>query len=243
MINTPNVRWCSPWPRPSSKPSSPSLHRHARTCRHDRTRSNHRRMQCRRGAAPRAPRGVSSTTEQRDAVDGNRSHRARTASTISPDTVAAVEFARMSPVRRSLAGLLFGLAAIVGSIARQWLVWLQRIAFYPDAHARRGRAPCSPDNGHQERGDQIIADATAAQLPDDAPVELQQVPRRHRPAPSAGRRVPGDDRLHEAHARLIGERDEPVRDHRRADGRDRPRRRAADVPTITSRCRGHGRCQ
>ena len=112
----------------------------------------------------------------------------------------------MAPVRRSLAGLLFGLAAIVGSIALS-AFWLQYTAFSPE-HTRSAASAVLQDNDIKNELAQVITDATAAQLPEIPPVELQKA------IASAANTAQGAalmaDIVADAHAKLIGDRDEPV---------------------------------
>ena len=112
----------------------------------------------------------------------------------------------MAPVRRSLAGLLFGLAAIAGSIALS-AFWLQFTAFSPEHTHSAARAVLKDDDIKNELA-RVITDATAAQLPEVPPVELQKA------IVAAANTSQGAalmaDIVADAHTRLIGERDEPV---------------------------------
>jgi hypothetical protein len=112
----------------------------------------------------------------------------------------------MSAVRRSLAGLLFGLASIVGSLAVSGF-WLQFTAFSP-GHTRGAAAAVLEDKDIKNELAKVIAEATAAQLPEIPPVELQarilQVANT-----DAGAKLLAD-LVADAHSRLIGTRDQPV---------------------------------
>jgi hypothetical protein len=112
----------------------------------------------------------------------------------------------MSPVRRSLAGLLFGLASIAASLAVSSF-WLQYTAFSP-GHTRGAVAAVLEDKDIKNEVAKLIADATAAQFPEIPPVQLQQniVDNLNK---GAGAKLLADT-VSEAHARLIGERKEPV---------------------------------
>ena len=112
----------------------------------------------------------------------------------------------MSPVRRSLAGLLFGLASIAASLAVSCF-WLQYTAFSP-GRTRDAVSAVLEDKEIKNEVAKLIADATAAQLPEIPPVQLQlniiQVLNN-----KAGSKLLADI-VSEAHARLIGERKEPI---------------------------------
>jgi len=112
----------------------------------------------------------------------------------------------MSPVRRSLAGLLFGLASIAASLAVSCF-WLQYTAFSP-GRTRDAVSAVLEDKEIKNEVAKLIADATAAQLPEIPPVQLQlniiQVLNN-----KAGAKLLADI-VSEAHARLIGERKEPI---------------------------------
>ena len=112
----------------------------------------------------------------------------------------------MSPVRRSLAGLLFGLASIAASLAVSSF-WLQYTAFSP-ARTRDAVSAVLDDKDIRNEVAKLITDAAAPQLPEIPPVQLQvnilQVLDR-----SDGAKIVADI-VSEAHARLIGERKEPV---------------------------------
>ena len=112
----------------------------------------------------------------------------------------------MSPVRRSLAGLLFGLASIAASLAVSSF-WLQYTAFSP-GHTRGAVSAVLEDNDIKNEVAKLIADATAPQLPEIPPVQLQA---------TVLQVLSNDDGAHlladivsQAHARLIGEHKEPV---------------------------------
>lgn len=112
----------------------------------------------------------------------------------------------MSPVRRSLAGLLFGLASIAASLAVSCF-WLQYTAFSP-GRTRDAVSAVLEDKEIKNEVAKLIADATTAQLPEIPPVQLQlnilQVLNN-----KAGAKLLADI-VSEAHARLIGERKDPV---------------------------------
>lgn len=112
----------------------------------------------------------------------------------------------MSPVRRSLAGLLFGLASIAASLAVSSF-WLQYTAFSP-GHTRGAVSAVLEDKDIKNELAKVIAEAVAVQLPDIAPVDLQQ-----RIVQGAGTNEGAKllaDVVSQAHARLIGERSEPI---------------------------------
>jgi len=112
----------------------------------------------------------------------------------------------MSPVRRSLAGLLFGLASIAASLAVSGF-WLKYTAFSP-SHTRGAVSAVLEDKDIRNEVAKLIADATTAQLPEIAPAQLQanilQVL-----DTSEGAKLLADI-VSQAHARLIGEREQPV---------------------------------
>ena len=112
----------------------------------------------------------------------------------------------MSPVRRSLAGLLFGLASIAASLAVSSF-WLRYTAFSP-SRTHDAVSAVLEDKDIRNEVAKLITEATAAQLPEIPPVQLQenilQVLNK-----SAGAKLLADI-VSQAHARLIGERKEPV---------------------------------
>jgi hypothetical protein len=112
----------------------------------------------------------------------------------------------MSPVQRSLAGLLFGLASIVGSLAVSGF-WLKFTAFSPD-HTRTAAAAVLQDKDIKNEFANVITTATSAQLPEIAPVDLQ-----NRILQVAGTNAGAEllaGIIADAHAHLIGSSDKPV---------------------------------
>ena len=122
------------------------------------------------------------------------------------DTIPGYRRARMSPVRRSLAGLLFALAATLGSFAVSGF-WLQQTAFSPE-HTRGAAKAVLEDTDIRNEIATLIANATAAQLPEIPPVELQA--RIVQIAQSDAGAALLADIIGDAHSRLIGARDTPV---------------------------------
>jgi hypothetical protein len=117
--------------------------------------------------------------------------------------------AKIAPVRRSLAGLLFGLAAIVGSLALS-AFWLQFTAFSPD-HTHSAAAAVLEDNDIKNEVAEVISNATAAQLRPGDPAAAQTINATVLQVAntSQGAKLLADI-ITEAHSRLIGVRDEPV---------------------------------
>ncbi|MCU1397588.1 MAG: hypothetical protein JWN62_697 [Acidimicrobiales bacterium] len=112
----------------------------------------------------------------------------------------------MSAVRRSLASLLFGLAAIAGSLALSGF-WLQYTAFSP-GHTRATASAVLEDKDIKNEIARLVADATVAQLPQFTAVDihsivLQTLNTNQGAALLAN--IVGD-----AHAHLIGANDKPV---------------------------------
>src|SRR3954471_269783 len=115
----------------------------------------------------------------------------------------------MSPVRRSLAGLLFASAAVLASLALS-AFWLQFTAFSPD-HTHSAARAVLQDKDIKNEVAQIISNATAAQLRPGDPAAAQAINsivlQVANTAQGAGLMA---DIVADAHARLIGARDEPV---------------------------------
>jgi hypothetical protein len=121
--------------------------------------------------------------------------------------------ARLSPVRRTLAGLLFGLAYACASLLLAGFL-LQRTALDPDYSAEHADVILENTSIKNELVGVIAADLAqqaAAVSPGDPNLTEQAL--RDRIALVAGTK-PGADLLagivHDAHAKLIGEQDEPV---------------------------------
>jgi hypothetical protein len=115
----------------------------------------------------------------------------------------------MGAVRRSLAGLLFGIAFACACLAITGFM-LQRTAFDPDATAGASDVILGDTAIHDEMV-KIIGDATAAQMYPGDPVAAAQV--RQTVAFVAGTQPGAElmaDVLHDAHEHLIGRSDEPV---------------------------------
>jgi len=111
----------------------------------------------------------------------------------------------MASVRRSLAGLLFGLASIVGSFALSGF-WLQFTAFSP-GHTRGAAKAVLEDPAIKNEVAKLIADNTATQLG----LPADQV---HKVVSDNLQRTAGakllEDVVAAAHAKLIGASDKPV---------------------------------
>jgi hypothetical protein len=109
-------------------------------------------------------------------------------------------------VRRSLAGLLFGLAAIVGSLTVSGF-WLKVTAFSP-ARTKSAIGTVLQDTELKNEVARQIALATAPQLPEIQPVDLQariiQVANNKQGAQLLAQIIS------DAHAKLIGATDKPV---------------------------------
>ena len=112
----------------------------------------------------------------------------------------------MAVVRRSLAGLLFGLASIFGSLAVSGF-WLQYTAFSP-GHTRSAARAVLQDTAIKNELAKVIADATAAQLPDLPPLAIQQVVLQVAKTNQGAALMA--DIVRDAHAHLIGTQDAPV---------------------------------
>lgn len=112
----------------------------------------------------------------------------------------------MVVVRRSLAGLLFGLASIVGSLAVSGF-WLQYTAFSP-GHTRSTAAAVLEDTDIKNELARVIAEATAPQLPDTSPVAIQQLVVQVANTNQGASLMAGI--VADAHAHLIGADDKPV---------------------------------
>ena len=108
-------------------------------------------------------------------------------------------------MRRSLAGLLFGLASIVGSLAVSGF-WMQFTAFSP-SHTRAAAHVVLGDSAIKNEIAKAIAVAVAPQIGVN-PLDLQQA------VVVAAGTTPGAELLEgvvaDAHARLIGASDKPV---------------------------------
>jgi hypothetical protein len=112
----------------------------------------------------------------------------------------------MSAVRRSLASLLFGLAAIVGSLSLSGF-WLQYTAFSP-GHTRDLASAVLSDKDIKNELARLIADATVAQLPQFTAVDIRSIV-----IQTANTNQGADllaDIIGDAHAHLIGASDKPV---------------------------------
>ena len=119
----------------------------------------------------------------------------------------------MSPVRRSLAGLLFGLASIVGSLALS-AFWLQFTAFTP-GHTRGAASAVLEDSDIKNEIAKLISEAVAAQLtatgstdPAMTAPEIQKVVLAVA-SNGEGAKILADV-VADAHAKLIGASDAPV---------------------------------
>lgn len=112
----------------------------------------------------------------------------------------------MLGVRRSLAGLLFGLASIVGSLAVSGF-WLQYTAFSP-GHTRSTAAAVLQDRAIKNELAKVIAEATAAQMPELPPLAIQQVVVQVASTTQGAALMA--DIVADAHAHLIGATDKPV---------------------------------
>ncbi len=112
----------------------------------------------------------------------------------------------MATVRRSLAGLLFGLASIVASIALSSF-WLQYTAFSPD-HTKSAAKAVLEDTAIKNQVAKLIADNTAAQLGQQDPAPLQKLIFANLQR-SQGAELLADV-VAAAHAKLIGASDKPV---------------------------------
>ncbi|MCU1396478.1 MAG: hypothetical protein JWM34_4906 [Ilumatobacteraceae bacterium] len=112
----------------------------------------------------------------------------------------------MSPVRRSLASLLFGLAAIVGSLALSGF-WLQYTALSP-GRTRDNAAAVLGDNDIKNEVATAIATATVAQLPQFTAVDIHSIVVQTE-STNEGARLMADI-VADAHARLIGADSKPV---------------------------------
>lgn len=112
----------------------------------------------------------------------------------------------MSAVRRSLASLLFGFAAIAGSLALSGF-WLQYTAFSP-GHTRSTAAAVLEDTDIKNELAKAIATATIAQIPQFTAVDIQSI------VVQTANTGQGADLLAgiiaDAHARLIGASKKPV---------------------------------
>src|SRR5262245_51422436 len=117
--------------------------------------------------------------------------------------------AKIAPVRRSLAGLLFGLAAIFGSLALS-AFWLQYTAFSPD-HTHSAAAAVLGDSDIKNEVAQVISNATAAQLRPGDPAAAQAINATVLQVANTGEGAKLlADIIADAHKRLIGLRAEPV---------------------------------
>lgn len=112
-------------------------------------------------------------------------------------------------MRRTLAGLLFGLAYTCASISVAGFL-MQRTAFDPDNSADAAEVVLGDDAIKQELVD-IIVDSTAATLTDGSPESIAVL---RSTVTSVAEHPEGQELLaeiiHDAHAHLIGEQSEPV---------------------------------
>lgn len=112
----------------------------------------------------------------------------------------------MSAVRRSLASLLFGFAAIAGSLALSGF-WLQQTAFSP-GHTRSNAAAVLEDTEIKTSLAQAISAATVAQIPQFTPVDIQSIVLQTASTGQGAALLAGI--IGDAHAHLIGANDKPV---------------------------------
>ena len=114
----------------------------------------------------------------------------------------------MARVRRSLAGLLFGLASIAGSLALS-AFWLQFTAFSP-GHTRGAAKAVLEDSDIKNEVAKLIAQNTAAQIGTD-PASIAQVQKlvAQNLQRAEGAKLLADV-VADAHAKLIGASDKPV---------------------------------
>jgi hypothetical protein len=112
----------------------------------------------------------------------------------------------MAAVRRSLASLLFGLAAIAGSLALSGF-WLQYTAFSP-GHTRSAAAAVLEDNDIKNEVAKAIADATVTQIPQFTAVDIRSIVLQTANTRQGAALLA--DIVADAHAHLIGASDAPV---------------------------------
>lgn len=112
----------------------------------------------------------------------------------------------MSAVHRSLASLLFGLAAIAGSLALSGF-WLQYTAFSP-GHTRSSAAAVLEDNDIKRELAKAISTATVAQIPQFTAVDIQSIVLQTANTDQGAALIA--DIIAQAQARLIGASDKPA---------------------------------
>jgi len=143
----------------------------------------------------------------------------------------------MPGVRRSLAGLLFGIASVFASVAISGF-WLQFTAFSP-SHTRSVAQAVLQDSEIKDALAKTIADSTVAALnrvdpgtyPSIDPEPVRALVTSNLQTAEGARLM--EDVIAQSHARLIGERDQPVQITPQQMVRLVGNEAAMEAPTIT----------